>query len=190
MAYQLTVRASTFTHSKKEPLPMRLFHNREQLWAQQRQRAQKFCRVYSHEPNKQNLNQLKGLFKHCGEKVFIDPGFHCDYGSFISVGDRSYFNIDVVCLDGGDLTIGDDCLIGPRVQLITVGHALNAEQRLSKENLVADVTIGNNVWIGAGAIILPGVTIGDLAIIGAGSVVTRDVAPNRRVAGNPARSIS
>lgn len=155
-----------------------------------RQRAHKFSRAYAAEPNKQNFNQLKTLFKHCGAHVYIDPGFICDYGQFISIGDRSYFNLNVMILDGANVSIGNDCLIGPNVQLITVGHATDAQTRLAKENYVDDIVIGNNVWIGASAIILSGVTIGDDVIIGAGSVVTKDVAAGLKVAGNPAKPIA
>ena len=86
----------------------------------------------------------------------------------------------------GAISIGDDCLIGPNVQLLTVSHAGNPIERLNKENFAAPITIGNNVWIGAGVIVLAGVSIGDNAVVGAGSVVTKDIAANTVVAGNPA----
>ncbi|NVJ61430.1 MAG: sugar O-acetyltransferase [Gammaproteobacteria bacterium] len=168
---------------------MRILNNRDASMQAQRQRAHKFCRAYQIEPNKQNINQLKTLFKQCGEQVYIDPGFQCDYGEFISIGDRSYFNLNVTILDGGEVNIGSDCLVGPNVQIITVGHSTDAVQRLVKENYVADITIGNNVWIGASAIILPGVSIGDDAVIGAGAVVTKKVTAGSKVAGNPAKTI-
>ena len=89
-------------------------------------------------------------------------------------------------INEGAISIGDDCLIGPNVQLLAVSHAIEPKQRLQKENFAAPITIGNNVWIGAGVIVLAGVTIGENAVVGAGSVVTKDVAANTVVAGNPA----
>ena len=84
------------------------------------------------------------------------------------------------------ITIGSDCLIGPNVQLLAVSHAVNPTERLNKENFAAPISIGNNVWVGAGVIVLAGVTIGENAVVGAGSIVTKDVAANTVVAGNPA----
>jgi len=156
---------------------------------QQRQLAHERCRQYQRAPSKGHLNKLKALFHYCGEQVHIETGFHCDYGEHISIGDGSYLNVNCVLLDGGKITLGQHCLIGPGVQLLTINHALAPEARLEKFNFAKDVNIGNNVWIGAGAIILPGVTIGDNAVIGAGSVVTRNVNSSSLYAGNPARKI-
>jgi maltose O-acetyltransferase len=155
----------------------------------QRQRSHELCRVFSKSPSKGNLKRLKSMFAQCGESVFIEYGFHCDYGRMISLGDRVYINHSCSFLDGGNITIGHDCLIGPKVQLITVSHDTQPAERLNKRNFAADITIGDNVWIGAGAIILPGINIGDGAVIGAGSVVTKDVPSTTLVAGNPAKKI-
>lgn len=155
----------------------------------QRKLAQSLCREFARDPSKGNLKKLRQLFASCGEGVFIEYGFHCDYGDRIKLGDRVFINCKCTFLDGGTITIGDDCLIGPNVQILTVSHNKDAEKRLDKLNYAANVTIGNNVWIGAGAIILPGVTLGNNAIIGAGSVVTKDVSENTTVAGNPAKII-
>ncbi len=130
------------------------------------------------------------MFAQCGEGVIIESGFHCDYGNQITIGDRSFININCTVLDApiseASITIGDDCLIGPNVQLLAVSHAVNPTQRLNKENFAAQISIGNNVWIGAGVIVLTGVTIGENAIVGAGSIVTKDVTANTVVTGNPA----
>lgn len=120
---------------------------------------------------------------------YIAPPFNLSYGCHLSVGKNSYINCDAIILDNGWVTIGSGVMIGPRVQIYTAAHALDAEKRLAGEETAKPVKIEDKVWIGGGAIILPGVTIGKEAIIGAGAVVTRDVAPNDRVAGNPARSI-
>ena len=158
-----------------------------------RKQTGEICRLFNKSPSKGNLKRIKELFAQCGEGVIIESGFHCDYGNQIAIGDRSFININCTVLDApiseGAISIGDDCLIGPNVQLLTVSHAVNPTQRLNKENFAAPITIGNNVWIGAGAIILAGVCIGDNSIIGAGSVVTKNVEADTVVAGNPAREI-
>jgi maltose O-acetyltransferase len=155
----------------------------------QRQLAQAICREFARDPSRGNLKKLRQMLARCGEQVFIEYGFHCDYGNYIELGDRVYINCKCTFLDGGKIIIGNDCLIGPNVQLITVFHHKDPAKRLSKTNYVQDIVIGNNVWIGAGAILLPGIRVGDNAIIGAAAVVTKDVAENTTVVGNPARLI-
>ncbi len=152
-----------------------------------RQRAHDACLQYNRSPSKGHLKKLSALFESVGENLRIEKGFHCDYGDRISFGNNVYLNINCTLLDGGLISIGDDCLVGPNVQILTVNHPLNSRQRLQKTSLVKDVTIERNVWIGAGAIILPGVTIHENSVIAAGSIVTRSVQPYSLVAGNPAR---
>jgi len=122
-----------------------------------------------------------------GEGVVIRPPFHCDYGYNISIGARTFINFNCTILDVVPVHIGEDCQIGPNVQIYTPEHPLQAEIRRTGLESGRPVSIGNNVWIGGGAIILPGVTIGDDAVIGAGSVVTRDVPAGAVAMGNPAR---
>ncbi len=165
----------------------RIFDSLQPELIQARQRTHEVCRQFARSPSKGNLKRLKALFAQCGEQVFIEAGFHCDYGDKISIGDRVFINVNCTFLDGGSIEIGDDCLIGPGVQLLTVGHDTQAQARLKKANYADDIRIGANVWIGGGAIILPGVRIGDGAVVGAGSVVTKDVESNAKVAGNPAK---
>lgn len=133
---------------------------------------------------------LTERFAHVGEDVIIRPPFHCDYGYNISVGRGVFINFNCVILDVVTVTIGDMTLIGPGVQILTADHPREPEMRMQGLEYGRPVAIGKNVWIGAGALILPGVTIGDNALIGAGAVVTRDVAEGVTVAGNPARPIS
>ena len=147
------------------------------------------CRQFSRSPSRGNLLRLKALFFSCGEEVFIEQGFYCDYADKISLGKRVYININCTLLDGGLISIGDDCLIGPNVQILTINHATSAKERLDKKNYAEDVSIANNVWIGAGTIILPGVHIAEGAVIGAGSVVNKDVQAKYLYAGNPAKKI-
>lgn len=174
-------------------ISMKEFNSLEKPLIEQRKNAHESCRLFAKSPSKGNLKRLKTLFNQCGEGVVIEAGFHCDYGSQLYIGDRSFININCTILDApiseAAIHIGDDCLIGPNVQLLAVAHAVNPKERLAKANFAAPINIGNNVWIGAGAIILAGITIGDNAVVGAGSVVTKDITANTVVAGNPAVKI-
>ena len=122
-----------------------------------------------------------------GEGAVIRPPFHCDYGYNIRLGRGVFMNFNGVVLDVCEVEIGDQTQIGPGVQILTADHPRDPVQRAEGIEFGRPVTIGRNVWIGGGAIILPGVTIGDDAIIGAGSVVTRDVPAGATAVGNPAR---
>ncbi len=125
-----------------------------------------------------------------GADVVVRPPFHCDYGTQISLGSGVFLNFNCVILDVAAVEIGDLTQIGPGVQIYAADHPRDPAIRRSGLELGRKVRIGRNVWIGGGAIILPGVTIGDDAVIGAGSIVTRDVAAGATVAGNPARAIT
>ena len=129
---------------------------------------------------------LRQLFAAGGDTVWMQPPFFCDYGTNIFLGERVFFNFNCVVLDVCPIRIGDYTLFGPAVQIYTPMHPFNAELR-RKEEYGKPVEIGSDVWVGGGAIILPGVRIGSRAVIGAGSVVTRDVPDNVFAAGNPCR---
>jgi maltose O-acetyltransferase len=131
---------------------------------------------------------LRELFGDGGESVWMQPPFFCDYGSNIRLGHRVFFNFNCVVLDVCAVRIGSYTLFGPAVQIYTPMHPLNAELRRQQE-YGKPVDIGADVWVGGGALILPGVRIGDRAVIGAGSVVTRDVPAGVFAAGNPCRVI-
>ena len=122
-----------------------------------------------------------------GDGCVLRPPFHCDYGYNIRLGTGVFMNFNCVILDVCYVTIGDRTQIGPAVQIYAADHPRDPAQRRDGYEFGRPVTIGSDVWIGGGAIILPGVTIGNDAIVGAGSVVTRDVAPGATVVGNPAR---
>ena len=126
-------------------------------------------------------------FASVGEEALIRPPFFCDYGYNISIGAGAFLNYNCIILDVEPVSIGEGTAIGPAVLILAADHPRDPELRRRKIRFGRPVTIGANVWIGGGAIILPGVTIGDDAIIGAGSVVTRDVAAGATVVGNPAR---
>ncbi|WP_422002203.1 sugar O-acetyltransferase [Reyranella sp.] len=130
---------------------------------------------------------LRELLAEVGEGAYVRPPFHCDYGYNIRLGKGVFLNFNCVILDVVAVTIGDGTQIGPGVQILTADHPRDPAQRRAGLELGRPVRIGANVWIGAGAIILPGVKVGDDAIVGAGAVVTRDVPPGATVVGNPAR---
>jgi maltose O-acetyltransferase len=141
------------------------------------------------------LTQLLGEI---GEDVWIEPPFLCDYGENVYLGARSFVNVNCVFLDSAEIRIGANALIGPGVQLLTPSHPLRAADRIvTGENLPPNqspyithalpIRIGDNVWIGGGTIVLPGVTIGDNVTIGAGSVVNSDIPSDSLAFGHPCR---
>jgi maltose O-acetyltransferase len=131
---------------------------------------------------------LMELFGAGGDSVWMQPPFFCDYGVNIELGERVFFNFNCVVLDVCPVRIGSFTLFGPAVQILTPMHPLNAELRRRQE-FGKPVDIGSDVWVGAGALILPGVRIGAKAVIGAGSVVTRDIPEGVFAAGNPCRVV-
>ena len=135
------------------------------------------------------MELLKRLLGKTGENLIIEPPFACDYGYNIEVGENFYANVNLVILDGAKVRIGDNAFIAPNVGIYTAGHPLDASDRNKGLEYAYPITIGDNVWIGAGAIILPGVTIGDNVVIGAGSVVTKDIPACSLAVGNPCRVI-
>jgi maltose O-acetyltransferase len=130
---------------------------------------------------------LREMLAAVGEGSYIRPPFHCDYGYNISLGERVFINFNCVILDVVRVSIGNFTQIGPNVQILTADHPRDRAQHRAGLEFGRPIAIGANVWIGGGAIVLPGVTIGDDAIVGAGAVVTRDVAAGATVVGNPAR---
>jgi maltose O-acetyltransferase len=132
---------------------------------------------------------LKELIPQSGANVDIQPPFYCDYGTNITVGDYVFFNFNCVVLDVTLVRIGSRTMFGPSVQIYTATHPLSAAERRTGLEYGKPITIGDDVWVGGGAIICPGVTIGDRSVIGAGSVVTKDVPCDVLAAGNPCRVI-
>ena len=131
----------------------------------------------------QTFKELLGKSDH----AFINPPFFCDYGKHIEVGKNFYANYNCTILDVAKVTIGDNCMLAPNVAIYTAGHPLHPVSRNSLYEYGIPVTIGNNVWIGGNAVILPGVTIGNNVVIGAGSVVTKDIPDWSLATGNPCR---
>ena len=159
--------------------------------ARESRRAAELVRAYNLSPRDRAtrssiLAELLGSF---GEDSEIRPPFYCDYGYQTYIGARTFLNFGVVALDVARITIGDDVQIGPRVQLLTPTHPVDAELRRAKWEAAEPIAIGDNVWLGGGVIVGPGVTIGANTVVGAGSVVLRDL-PARVVAmGTPARVV-
>lgn len=130
---------------------------------------------------------VKELFGSTGKSPVVSPGFRCEFGRNIHVGDNFYCNYDCVILDCAPVTIGDDVLFGPKVGLFTANHLFNAQERKMGGCIAKPITIGSRCWIGANVSVVPGVTIGENTVIGAGSVVTHDIPTNVIAAGSPCR---
>ena len=133
---------------------------------------------------------MKEVFASCGEGNYIELPFHANWGGHhVHFGSGIYANFNLTIVDDGQVYIGDHVMIGPNVSILTAAHPLEPELRAKGLQYNRDVRIGENVWIGSGATILPGVVIGKNAVIGAGSVVTKDVPENAVAVGNPVRVI-
>ena len=132
---------------------------------------------------------LKGILGKTGENIWIEAPFHCDYGWNIEVGENFFANYNLTILDVGKVTIGKNAQIAPNVSIYTAGHPIYPDSRNTGYEYGIGITIGDNVWIGGNAVILPGVTIGNNVVIGAGSVVTRDIPDHMIAAGNPCKVV-
>jgi maltose O-acetyltransferase len=130
---------------------------------------------------------LQELLGGVGEGVVVQPPLRCDYGTRITIGEGTFVNYDCVFLDGAPITIGRHCQLAPQVQILTATHPIDPEPRRLGWEYAEPVTIADNVWLGAGAIVCPGVTIGTGSVVGAGAVVTRDLPSEVVAVGAPAR---
>jgi len=157
-----------------------------------RERARALTFQFNHAPPEQadaRRQAIAVLLGRSGERVRIEPPFHCDYGVNIHLGDDVYVNMNCVVLDCARVQVGDRVLVGSGVQLVTAAHPVDFAERRAGLELALPITIGDDVWIGAGAIICPGVSIGARCVIGAGSVVVREMPPDVVAAGNPCRVV-
>ena len=132
---------------------------------------------------------LRELLGHVGANVTVMPTLRCDYGRNISIGDETFVNYDAVLLDPAPITIGAHCQIAPRVQLLTAEHPVAPGPRRDGWESARPITLGDNVWLGGGVIVCPGVAIGDDTVVGAGAVVIRDLPAGVVAAGTPARVV-
>jgi maltose O-acetyltransferase len=132
---------------------------------------------------------LERLLGSVGADVTVRAPLYCDYGTHIAIGARTFVNFGLVALDVAPITIGSDCQIGPNVQLLTPIHPLDPDLRRDKWEQASPIVLGDNVWLGGGAIVLPGVTVGPDTVVGAGAVVSRDLPAGVVAVGVPARVV-
>jgi maltose O-acetyltransferase len=172
--------------ARERMLAGELYHAFDAELVAARARARELLACYNAAPD---VSLLEELFERLGSNVVLEPPFHCDYGSNISVGADFYANTGCVFLDCAHIEIGDRVLFGPNVQLYAATHPVETEARRGGLEYALPITIGDDVWLGGAVVVLPGVTIGDRAVVGAGSVVTKDVPAEVVAAGNPCRPL-
>jgi maltose O-acetyltransferase len=176
---------------KHKMLTGQLYHASDPLLSEERRHARALMKAFNGslpEETEKRLTLLKELLGESGADLHIEPPFFCDYGYNIRVGDN-FANFSCIVLDCALVAIGDNVFLGPAVQIYTATHPLDVEERDSGLEAAKPIIIGDNVWIGGGAIINPGMTIGSGTTIGSGSVVTRDIPANVFAAGNPCKII-
>ncbi|MDO4183282.1 MAG: sugar O-acetyltransferase [Coriobacteriia bacterium] len=150
------------------------------------------CQEYNNLPIKEidaRHTFIKKILGKTGEQVHIEPDFWCDYGYLISVGENFYANHGLIILDAGTVTFGDNVFIAPSCGFHTSGHPIDYERRNQGLEYAYPIVVGNNVWFGAGVQVMPGVTIGDNVVIGGGSIVVKDIPSNSVAVGNPCRVV-
>lgn len=154
-----------------------------------RQKAKKLCnKINNTDEYKEKIALIQKLFN-TSNLCYVEPFFFCDYGYNIIVGNNFYANHNCVILDVNKVIIGENVKFGPCVQVYTATHPLDYKKRMQGVEMAYPIEIGNNVWIGGGTIICPGVKIGENSVIGAGSVVTKDILNNVLAVGNPCKVI-
>ena len=153
-----------------------------------RRAFEKYNNIPQNKINKRE-KAIKKIFGKTGERINVQSPFYCDYGFNIEVGDNFFANYGCIILDVNKVKIGKNCFLAPNVGIYSATHPVRAEERYLGVEYGFPITIGDNCWIGGGAVICPGVTIGDNVVVGAGSVVVKDVPSNVVVAGNPAKII-
>ncbi len=176
---------------KQKMLAGELYDPIDPVLSQERDHCRNLCLALNATREEQKEERQRLLNELFGKETdaWIQPPFFCDYGSNIVLGTKVFFNFNCVVLDVMPVTIGDNVLFGPAVQIYTATHPISAVERRKWLESARPITIGSDVWVGGGAVICPGVTIGDRSVIGAGSVVTRDIPPDVFAAGNPARVV-
>ena len=177
--------------SEKEKMIKEMMYNAlDPELTEARRNAEKLFQEYNktQEEEQEKRNQIMTkLLGSYGSNSFIRPPFYCDYGFNIFIGKNVYFNFNCTILDCAKVTIGDNTLIAPSVQIYTAAHPTDPQTRLNGVEYAKEIKIGENCWIGGGVIICPGVTIGDNTTIGAGSVVTKNIPANCVAVGNPCK---
>jgi maltose O-acetyltransferase len=177
---------------KEKMLAGELYNASDSELTSERLKARVYCKTYNDSTEEQILLRKEILRKLIGgyrKGLMIEPPFHCDYGSNITVGEKVYFNFNCVVLDVNEVTIGDNVLFGPGVQIYTASHPMDYKARAEWKESGKPISIGSDTWVGGGTIICPGVTIGARSVIGAGSVVIKDIPADSFAAGNPCKVI-
>jgi maltose O-acetyltransferase len=177
---------------KEKMIAGEIYNPADPILLKEREEARRKVRIYNHtlETEKEKRTKLlKELLGSTGEDLNMEPNIRFDYGYNTYVGENFYANFDCTILDVSEVRFGDNCMLGPSVQIYTAMHPLHPTERNSGIEYAKSITIGNNVWIGGGAVICPGVTIGNNVVVGAGAVVTKHVPDNVVVGGNPAKVI-
>ena len=177
---------------KEKMLAGELYNASDAVLMEERRIARLLCKKYNDTTqDESDLRKiiLADLVGESGDNLWIEPPFYCDYGSQITVGKDVFMNFNCVILDVCQVTIGDETMLGPNVQIYTATHPTNWKDRANILEFGKPISIGSNVWVGGGAIFNPGVSVGDRTIIGAGSVVTRDIPSDVFAAGNPCKVI-
>lgn len=175
-----------YEHGHKDPVDIQ----QEQELDAERKRCKEVMFDYNNTRPSEDEKRtaiLKGILGDCGNHVFIENPVHMSYGTHVHLGEHFYANFNLVIVDDMDVYIGDRVMIGPNVTICTTGHPVYPLYREMVAHYSLPIHIGNNVWIGANSVVLPGVTIGDNTVIGAGSIVTRDIPANVVAVGNPCR---
>ncbi|HLR00620.1 MAG TPA: sugar O-acetyltransferase [Sphingobacterium sp.] len=165
-------------------------------WDKELMKARKACKTlcgaynkldYTHFHNRKQF--IRKIVKSTKENFMIEQPFWCDYGYNIELGENFYANHNLVILDSGSVSFGDNVFVGPNCGFYTVGHPTDVQQRNQGLEYAQAIQVGDNVWIGGNVVVLPGVSIGDNSTIGAGSVVVKNIPANVVAAGNPCRII-
>ena len=175
-----------YEHGHKDPVDIQ----QEQELDAERKRCKEVMFDYNNTRPSEDEKRtaiLKRILGDCGDHVFIENPVHMSYGTHVHLGEHFYANFNLVIVDDMDVYIGDRVMIGPNVTICTTGHPVYPLYREMVAHYSLPIHIGNNVWIGANSVVLPGVTIGDNTVIGAGSIVTRDIPANVVAVGNPCR---
>ena len=174
---------------KEKMIAGEMYNPADAMLVNERTEARRLVRLYNETTeteNEKRVKLLKTLLGSTGKNVFMEPIIRFDYGYNTHVGENFYANFNCTILDVSEVRFGDNCMLAPNVQIYTATHPIDPIERNSGIEYAKPITIGNNVWIGGGAIINPGVTIGDNVVVASGAVVTKDVPDNVVVGGNPA----
>ena len=175
---------------KEKMLAGYIYDPADSALSKERQHARQLCRQFNQSTEtekKLRIKILKDLFQTSNSTIWIEPSFKCDYGYNIKFGDKVFINFDCIILDTAQVSLGNNVMLGPGVHIYTPEHPMEATQRSTWKEKSSPVLIADDVWIGGGAIICPGVTIGQGSVIGAGSVVTKDIPAGVVAVGNPCR---